>query len=164
MKAVLLIALVISIIFAGSNVAFANPENWTEVTRFTGSGNEQYTTNYYTCGHVEWRIRWEYTPDSQYPEFAMFSVFTYPEGEDVMFIDTIMKSGGDDTSGASYIHNDAGTFYSTINVANTESYTIIIEQDVDSVPEATTFGILILLIVSSSVGILAYRRRHHPQS
>lgn len=161
MKIILLILLIFSVVLIESKIAFASPENWTEVTKFTGSGTEQYTTNYFTCNHVEWRIRWEYIPDNQYPEFAVFNIYTFPEGEDIMFIDGIVKMGSDDTSGASYIHNNAGTFYSKINVANTESYTIIIEEDLDSIPEVITPTALLLLIVASSLTLLTYRKRYH---
>ena len=42
-----------------SGIAFASSENWVEVKRFTGSESEAYTSDYFTCDHVEWRIRWE---------------------------------------------------------------------------------------------------------
>ncbi|MCD6240042.1 hypothetical protein J7K27_00770 [Candidatus Bathyarchaeota archaeon] len=135
----------------------ASPENWVEVIRFTGSGTEQYTSEYFTCDHVEWRIRWEYVPDPEYPEFALFNVYTYPQGEDTLFIDSIIKSGADDTSGVSYIHNNAGTFYMKINVANTQSYTIIVEQDLDSIPEFPSFLILPLLFILSTLLFVGYK-------
>jgi len=143
-----------------SDIALASPADWSEVTRFTGSGTESYTTDYFTCEHVEWRIRWEYVPDSDFPEYTVFNVYSYPEGEDVIFIDSIIKMGAEDTSGASYIHNNAGTFYSTINVANTESYTIIVEQDLDSIPEFPSFIILPLFMIATLLAIIVYKRKH----
>ena len=33
---------------------------------------------YFTCDHNEWRIRWEYVPNSQYSNLISFAVYTYP--------------------------------------------------------------------------------------
>jgi len=130
--------------------------DWVEVVRFTGGG----TTDYFTCDHVEWRITWEYTPDKNYPSLAVFNVVTYREGADVMFIDYIFKTGDSDTSGVSYIHNKDGTFYMKINVANAESYTIIVEQDLNSIPEFTPVALIIgLMTVSASAVVLSKKRR-----
>jgi hypothetical protein len=145
-------------VLAISNIVLATPENWSEVTRFTGSGTQQYTTEYFTCSHVEWRIRWSYVPDPNYPQYTVFNVYTYPQGEDV-FIDSILKTGGSETSGISYIHNRQGTFYMKINVANTQSYTIIVEQDLDSVPEFSTFLMLPLFIVITLLTAVINRRK-----
>ena len=149
--------LVFSVTMLGvSSIVSATPSNWSEVTRFTGSGTEMYTTDYFTCDHVEWRIRWEYV-DSEY---TVFNVFTYPQGEDAIFIDAIIKMGSEDTSGASYIHDNKGTFYMKINVANTESYTIIVEQDLDSVPEFSSMLILPLFMAVTLLAIIIYRGKH----
>ena len=121
-----------------SGVAFASSENWVEVTRFTGSGSEKYTTDYFTCNQGEWRIRWEYIPDSQYSNLTSLSVFTYPimEGDrGPTYINVIMKTGSEDTNGISYIHDYPGTFHMNINVRWTESYTLIVEQELESIPE-----------------------------
>lgn len=141
------------------NSVLAKPENWIEVTRFTGSGSEHYTTNYFTCSHVEWRIRWSYVPDPNYPQLALFSVFTYPQGGNIP-IDTIIKSGSSDTSGVSYVHNRAGTFFMEINVANTQSYTIIIEQDVDSIPELPSFYIMPLFFLAILLVAIVCRKKY----
>ena len=137
------------------DIAYATPSDWSEVTRFTGSATDMYTTDYFTCDHVEWRIRWEYVPT----EYTVFNVVTYPQGEDALYIDFIYKTGSEDTNGISYIHNKQGTFYMKINVANTESYTIIIEQDLESIPEFQSFFILSLFIVVTLLTIIVYKRR-----
>ena len=155
----LLLALVSSItVLSVSNIALASPDNWSEVVRFTGSGSEHYTTDYFTCEHVEWRILWEYVPDPDYPELAIFNVYTYPEGEEVWFTDCILKTGAENTSGNSYIHNEAGTFYMVINIANTETYTIVVEQDLDSIPEFPSFLILPLFMTATLLVIIMYRK------
>lgn len=136
--------------FIGVKV-LASPENWQEVTTFTGSGTQAYITGYFTCNHTEWRIRWSYVPDSNHPEYALFTYLTYPQGESVSYIDFIEEPspyGSSNTSGISYIHNNNGTFYGKVDVANIESYTIIIEQDMDSIPEfPNSFGIILVSVV-----------------
>jgi len=231
---------------------------WVEVTRFTGSETEQHITDYFTCDHVDWRIRWEYMPED-----ASFIVYTYQqkrivdsitEGAKVeatlswhpiiesfasapedfylrisvdgnisnlaefpvhnvtlnlMFevrypitstsgllvviggfnrnetvdigtlaaneteqisetfiykVDfrTLMAGSdfsydiewdkSDKASGVSYIHNQKGTFYMEI-ITNAENYTIIIEQDTDSIPEFTPFALIVALITVSVLAV-----------
>ena len=146
------------LIILTSGIVFASSNNWSEVTRFSGSGTEHYTTDYFNCEHVEWRIRWEYVPHPAFPLLALFNVYTYPQGEDVLYIDDIIKTGANDINGTSYIHNNDGTFYSKINVALTESYTIIIEQDLNSIPEFPSWIILPALLVAS-IFALVFRKR-----
>ncbi|WP_455278481.1 hypothetical protein [[Eubacterium] cellulosolvens] len=141
-----------------SNIVFASSNNWSEVTRFTGSGTEHYTTDFFNCEHVEWRIRWEYVPHPSLPFLALFSVYTYPQGEDVSYIDSIIKTGNNDTNGTSYIHNNDGTFYSKINVATTESYTIIIEQDLNSIPEFPSWIILPMFLIGSVIALFVGKK------
>lgn len=159
-KIVLLSILFFSTTMLGiSKIASATPPNWSEVVRFTGSTSEHYTTDYFTCNHVEWRIRWEYVPDPSYSNFTRFMVFTYPQGEDTLFIDSIYKAGASDTEGISYLHNNKGTFYMEINVLYTQSYTIIVEQDLDSIPEFPSLIILPLFMFASLLAVLVYRRK-----
>ena len=308
----LLLVLVSSItVFAVSSIASATLADWSEVTRFTGSGTEQYTTDYFACDHVDWRIRWECIPEFDHPELAEFSIFTYSQTDDVSYIDSINKTivnvnktllqttmgdiviefhddmpittvnfknltqqgvyddtvfhrvidgfmiqGGDptgtgygdpsiptipdeftdhnrndrgtiamanagpntgssqffinlvnnnhldlhhpvfgeviegmdvvdaigkvetdendrplqnvtitnakllDASGISYIHNNSGTFYMRINVTNAQGYTIIVEQDLDSIPEFPSFLILPLVLMATLPAVIVYRRKH----
>ena len=140
--------------FIGVKV-LASPENWQEVTTFTGS--QSTVTGYFTCNHTEWRIRWSYVPDSNHPEYALFTYLTYPQGETVSYIDVI--DGSSNTSGISYIHNNNGTFYGRVNVANIESYTIIIEQDMDSIPEFPNSLAIILVSIVFLLSAALWRKR-----
>ena len=146
----------LSVVIPG--IAFASSSDWSEVTRFTGSGTEHYTTDYFICEHAEWRIRWEYVPHPGLPLLALFSVYTYPQGEDTLYLDSIIKAGANDTNGTSYIHKNDGTFYSKINVATTESYTIIIEQDLNSIPEFPSWIILPLFLITTLFGITVRKK------
>jgi hypothetical protein len=86
-------------------------------------------------------------------------VYTYPQGENTLYIDSIIKTGSNDTNGISYIHDNDGTFYSKINVALTDSYTIIIEQDLNSIPEFPSWIILPLFLVATLSGVLIRKLR-----
>jgi len=136
-------------------------DDWSEVARFTGSGSEKYASDYFTCDHEEWRIRWEYVPDSQQPDLTSFSVFTYPimEGDrGSMYVNQIMKTGTADTNGTSFIHNYQGTFHMYIDVDGTESYTIIVEQNLNSIPEFPSWTIIPLVLIATLV-LLLFKKR-----
>ena len=139
-------------------VESAYAENWVEVTRFTGSGAQNYTTNYFTCNNAEWRIRYEYVTNPQLSISTFFKVFIYSKGEDTIYVDSIDKFGENDTSGISYIHNKTGTFYLKIN-ANTQSYKIFIEQDTNSVPELSWLAIIPLLVGMLSLAMILRHRK-----
>jgi hypothetical protein len=158
--AVFIVCLLASLFPVLSNIspAVASPADWVEVTRFTGSGTQNYTSDYFTCTHAEWRIQWSYVSDPAYPLYAILVVTTYPQGGDVAF-NLIMESGPSNTSGTSYIHNRQGTFYNKIYVTYTQSYTIIIEQDIDSVPEFSSIISLSLSLILASLVVTIYRKR-----
>jgi hypothetical protein len=267
----LLIVIVPGIVFASSN-------DWSEVARFTGKSTknalsivryqpsqtqyywEQYTTDYFTCDHVDWRIRWEYTPKDAYfivdtynrgysidtiieggkveailssqltvesfiddpderylkitldgnvTNFAGFPVYnvtlhltfdvvyyftkstiTVPLSETVdigtmssnstrqiseTFVskpDYESKSVGsnlsydiewdqnDKPSGVSRIYGYAGTFYMVVDT-DAESYTIIIEQDLNSIPEFSSWILLTLFLTATVFALVVRRRINH---
>jgi len=149
---------------ASSYVSDTDPpslDDWSEVARFSGSGSEKYTTDYFTCDHEEWRIRWEYVPDSQQPDLTSFSVFTYPKSEGdrrATYVNQIMKTGTADTNGTSFIKNYQGTFHMCIDVEGTESYTIIVEQNLNSIPEFPSWAILPLVLTITLFSIIVKRK------
>jgi hypothetical protein len=153
---IFLCAMSIDVVFF--NVASASAENWVEVTRFTGSGAQNYATNYFICNNAEWRIRYEYVTNPQLSVLTFFKVFIYSKGEDAIYVDSIDIFGANDTSGISYVHNKTGTFYLKIN-ANTQSNKIFIEQDTNSVPEFPSLIFVLPLIVAVSLGLLVYCRK-----
>ena len=126
-------------------------EDWNEVARFTGSG----TTNYFTCEHAEWRIRWEYKPEIFH---FLFGVYVYEQGEDVFFIEAITKSGNEQPNGVTYIHDQKGTFYLDITTANIDKFTIIIEQDLNSIPEFPSWAILPLVLTITLFSVVVKRK------
>jgi len=135
-------------------VVRASPEQWTEVTRFTGSTDQN--TAYFVCNHNEWRVNWTYTPNPEYPTAAGFAC-TIKDNVSLT-IDSIYQSGNETTFGLTYLHNKAGTFYLTIGVANLVDYTIIIEQDLDSIPEYP-IGLLFAMLTIALVPLAVLKHR-----
>ena len=150
-RTAVIIAVVFSLILLGSlsSVVFASSANWVEIVRFTGYGTNAYSTNEFTCNHAEWRIIWEYIPNSQDSNSTVFAVFVYPIQQGFRgptYLDSIIRNGAEDTKGISFIHDYHGTFTLNINAVETESYSIIIEQNIDSIPEFHSWTILIVAI------------------
>jgi len=139
--------------------AIGSSENWVEVIRF--EGNESTQTESFTCNHVEWRIRWEYVPSLQPTDSIFFSVFTYPREEGVrgsMYVNSIMEMGSEKRSGTSYVHDYQGTFFMFINVIGTENYTIIVEQDIGSIPEFPSWMILPIFFGATLFGLIVKKK------
>jgi len=157
------IAVVFSLILLSSlsSVVFASSTNWVEVVRFIGLGTNAYSTNEFTCNHAEWRIIWEYIPNSQDSNLTLFAVFAYPIQQGFRgptYLDSIIRNGAEDTKGISFIHEYQGTFTLNINTIETESYSIIIEQNIDSIPEFSSWIILSLSVISTLV-VLGFRNK-----
>lgn len=134
--------------------------NWSQVTSFSGSGFDTRTTDFFTCTHIEWRISWNYIPDPTYPNLAAFTVRVYPQGSEISAI-SVLKMGANETSGVSYVHNNNGTFYCYISVANTQTYNVTIEQDVDSPIPEIPLGVFFVVISLTLLLIIYSRRRTH---
>ena len=62
------------------------------------------------------------------------------------------------TSGVSNIHNNTGTFYMKINVLNTEEYSIIVEEDLHSIPEFPMSSMILLFAVLTATIIICQRK------
>jgi len=133
-------------------------EDWNEVARFTGSGYQQYYTDYFTCDYREWRIRWEYVSEPDSAGFAYFNVVVYPERA-LFVVDSILSKGGNDTNGISYIHDMSGRFFMGITAGAAESYTIIVEQNLNSIPEFPSLTPLLTVPVLFAVALVIYRRK-----
>lgn len=74
----------------------------------------------------EWRIKWSYVAHELYSTLSLFNLFIYPKGETELFIDMVYKMG-ESADDMTYIHQASGDFYLKINVANLQSYKIILE-------------------------------------
>ena len=126
--------------------------NWSEVIRFEGENSTQ--TDLFTIDYVDWRIRWEYDPGHwHFPDMHKFQVITRPEGASIITADMISGTPGVIENGTSYVHENPGRFYMEINAGIIESYKIIVEQNIESIPEFLSWTILPLISVATLVGV-----------
>jgi len=133
-------------------------DNWVEVTRFIGT--EGFTTDVFVCDYPEWRIRWEYDPGHwHFPIMHEFQAITYPEGSSTITVDMISGTPGVNQNGTNYVHENPGRFYMKISAGIMESYTIIVEQNIDSIPEFPSWTPLMIALVAVAAVAIAYRDR-----
>lgn len=123
--------------FSIVDITYAPSENWVEVTRF--SGRVSFTTDYFTCEHTEWRIRWSITFGHLHFFVGSFlNVTTYQEGDSSNYVDKIDQDSyeirsGQMVNGANYIHDNPGKFYIEITSGSAiRWYTIYVEQNTES--------------------------------
>jgi len=143
----------------------ATSENWSEVARFTGGGGIG-TTEPFTCDHVDWRIRWEIEPRNDSSERTAFLVYIFPYSDAFLrdpWFESIQHYGTEETSGTLYIYDHNGSFDMDV-LASIESYTMIIEQDVDSIPEFPSWTILPLFLIATFLALSVRKRLFRPIS
>ena len=132
-------------------------DNWVEVTRFIGT--KGFTTDVFVCEHVEWRIRWEFDPGHwHFADLHTLQVTTYKEGESTKYFNQIREPPGGNLNGVELL-NQSGTFYLEIGSGLIDSYTIIVEQNIDSIPEFPSWTPLLVMLVAVVAVTVLYRRR-----
>lgn len=111
-------------------------EHWVEVIRYEGR-QAAFVTEPFTCNYSEWRIRYESYVGTHFPMIIpgvyLLNVTTYPQGEATNYTDRIRV---DPTQGEYFyhlIHDSPGTFYMKISTGFSDNYSVIIEQNIDSV-------------------------------
>jgi len=131
-------------------------DNWVEVTRFIGT--KGFTTDVFVCDHVEWRIRWEFDPGHwHFADLYTLQVTTYKEGESTKYFNQIREPPGGNLNGVELL-NQSGTFYLEISSGLIDSYTIIIEENIDSIPEFPSWIILPIFLTATLIVTLARKR------
>jgi hypothetical protein len=161
----IVVALFSMVLLAGLGYA----ANWQTVTTFQGSSDT--TTNYFKIDATEWRIKWSYTPKAGIAgDLAIFSFLVYPKGETTRYVESLMKTGRNETSGTLYIHEGGKEYYLKIIVANIDGFTVTVEQDVDTIPKGAEGGsslgavafVLIIVVVIVLAVVLVKRRKKPP--
>ena len=133
------------------SLALAETANWSEVATFTGLGStEIQNTTSFTISHPEWQIQWMFTPEPNYSTDALFIVYAYPQGEIQNYAAFIYSIGGSPNSGTVTAQNVTGIFYMTVRASTPGilNYTLIVEQDLNSVPEFPPSTILPLALTA----------------
>jgi len=146
-----------------------------ELARLTGYAPKFGESPLFTCEYDEWRVKWEYVPYAEYPNLTAFSIHvqthaeveggpiippSFREHEDLAYsllVGSIIKSGTEETNGILYINGFNGTFVMDI-VSNADSFTIIVEQNIDSIPEFPSWTILPLFLTVTMV-LAIYKRK-----
>ncbi len=150
----LLLFFSISLSTVTSGIVFASSGNWSEVARLTGGGGIS-TTDHFTCDHVDWRIRWEIEPTNS-AERTSFLVYVFPYSDTFLrepWFESIEHHGTEETSGTLYIYDRNGSFDMDV-LASIESYTMLIEQDVESIPEFPSWTILPIVTIATLLIII----------
>lgn len=138
-------------------VVFAFSENWSEVTRFTDEGMV-FTTDVFTVDHVEWRIRWDYEPQSDVPDtHPSLQFYVYSQEQQGQWFEYVSKKGTEETNGTLYIHDKEGNFYLTI-ISAVENYTLIVEQDLTTIPEFPSWMPLLFVLLGVPTVVTIYKR------
>jgi len=155
----LLLFFSISLSTVTSGIVFASSGNWIEVARFTGGGGIG-TTEPFTCDHADWRIRWEIEPENDSSERTSFLVYIFPYSDSFLrdpWFESIQHYGTEETSGTLYIQDRNGSFDMDF-LASLESYTMIIEQNVDSIPEFPSWTILPIFTIATLLIIICKQK------
>ena len=140
-----------------SCVAFASSGNWVEVTRFAGEGGGVGYSPHFMIEYVECRIRWQYSSIYGWDWDRDFSFYVEPndnvsEGMGIASVTDPMEKNG-----TLNINNYIGTFHIFFPPL-TSNWTVIVEQNIDSIPEFPSWIILPLFLVVTFVAILAKKR------
>ena len=138
-----------------SSVVFAQEKNWVEVADFSQNRPFFGNTNCFTIEHSEWRIRWEYEKTLGNLTAFMFEVRV---AETNQLIGNWNNSGKIDiTQGVFNVTGYEGEFY--LWIGTNGNYTVIVEQNLDALPEFSSLTILVSGFLASIIGSMAYRRR-----
>ena len=151
----LLICLCIPVITP--SIVFASSGNWVEVTSFSGAGPRFSNTTSFTIDHVEWRIKWEYVKADELLTAFFFNIIHQDTDE---IIGNYTNSGKlNITEGILNITDFEGEFFLSIGT-NSRSHSIIVEQNLDSIPELQSWIILPIFLTTTLVVVIYSKKLH----
>ena len=138
------------------DIVFASSGNWVVVITFHNAVGFGMTSRF-NVFHDDWRIKWEIYP-SNGSESPSFNVRVYHDMGH-QGIEMISSLTTHETTGILNIYNASGKFFLVCQATNTNSSsTLIIEQNIDSIPEFPSLEILPQLFMATSVLVL-FRKR-----
>ena len=115
----------------------------------------------FTVDYVDWRILWEIEPGN-HSERKSFLVYIYP-ATGGQWIEQIEHYGTEETTGIMNLYNRSGSFYMTV-LASIDSYTMIIEHNIDSIPEFPSWTVMLVMLSVLVVAVAIYKRKLRPQT
>ena len=132
-------------------------ENWVEVTRFTG--NEDTQTESFTCDYVEWRIRWNYSTVFHLHQktLGLFGLNVF-EKEPKSLVSSFGSEPTIGSENGTLSLSENGTFYLQIYAFNIYDYSVIIEQNIESIPEFPSWTILPLILTITLFSVVVKRK------
>ena len=139
------------------SIVFAFSDNWVEVTTFTGSGGV-HSTSHFAVDYVDWRIRWEVTPGNDSERGTSFNAYVYPTYGGPQIEEMHHTIGTEKTTGTLNIYNHRGIFYIVVVTMNIADVKLIIEQNIESIPEFPSWAVLPVFLISGLV-VLVYKRK-----
>jgi len=169
-------SVLVSMLLLGSMsyVVFASSGNWVEVKRFTQENNN-YPTELFSIDYFEWRIRLEVVPNIIthyfFGDLLTFSITIHPKG-DMNYITLISWEHGnwstpkgnwiDFSNGTSVWYNtnnlvvqdNIREYYLNITSEVVDRYLVIVEQNIDSIPEFPSWTFLPIFLTVTLIGIL----------
>jgi hypothetical protein len=145
-----------------SGIVLASSGNWVEVTRFTG--NEYTQTEPFTIEHVEWRIRWNFSTvfHMHQKSLGVFGINVF-EKEPKRHVSSFVGVPTIGSENGTLSLSENGTFYLQIHVLNIYDYSILIEQNIDSIPEFPSWIIVPLFLVAPLL-VIAIKKRSFMRS
>ena len=101
-------------------------KTWHDVISFSGTSNKN--TQPFSIQEKQWRIKWNFQDSGEFGDETngLFVINIYRVGESVI-TDQVSHSGLS-ASDTDYIYEGEGEFYFKISVANTKSWSIIVED------------------------------------
>lgn len=146
----------LSLLVMTLDAVFAESENWIEIATFSEDRPRFGETNSFTVEHSEWRILWEYEIDEANLTAFFFDV---KNNDTHQLVGNYSNNGAlDKTQGIYNITGTTGNFYLDLG-SNGLSYSITIEQNIDSVPEFGSW-IVIPIALGASLFVVAYKKQH----
>ena len=164
-KKIASLALLTIMLVMPMTISLAKAETWVEVGRWTG-GTGLTTTGYFNIAHEEWRIRYNITLSSN----AECRMDVYEDGEEESF--ALIYAWHENSEGTvkvtkytaehfPNIHSSIGVFHIDTILIGEGSYLIIVEQDVDSIPEFTPITLIIVLTALSIFLVALSKKLKH---
>ena len=140
------------------SIVFAFSDNWVEVTTFTGSGGV-HSTSHFAVDYVDWRIRWEVTPGNDSERGTSFNAYVYPSSGGPYVEMMHHTIGTEKTTGIKNIYNHRGIFYIVVVTMNIADVKLIIEQNIESIPEFPSWTPPLFTIIALVAVAIFFRDR-----